>query len=138
MRDRPTLLVDTNILLRYLMADHPQFSQAAKRLIEEAGTGKIDLEIPFVTVMETVYTLKSFYRVKREDIGRELLNVLSAPGIRLIGPGRLLGAVEEFRTQNVSFGDACLAAEARQENLPVASFDKGLDGFPGIKRFEPK
>jgi predicted nucleic acid-binding protein len=130
--------VDTNILLRYLMADHPQHSHAAKRLMEEAGTGKIQLEIPLVAVMETVFTLQSFYRVPREDIGRELLKVLTAPGTKLAGPGWLLGAVDEFRSRNISFGDACIAAEARQENLPVASFDKDLDSFPGIKRFEPK
>jgi predicted nucleic acid-binding protein len=138
MRDRPTLLVDANILLRYLMNDHPQYGRAAKKLIEEAGAGKIVLEIPFITVLETIFTLQSFYRVPKTDIGRELLKVLSAPGIKLTGPPWLLGAVEEYRARNISFGDACIAAEARLENLAVASFDKGLDAFPGIKRFEPK
>jgi len=72
------------------------------------------------------------------DIAREFLKILSAPGIKLIGPAWILDAMEEYRTRNVSFGDACLAAEARIENLAIASFDRGLDSFPGITRFEPK
>jgi hypothetical protein len=46
--------------------------------------------------------------------------------------------VEDYRDKNVSFGDACLAAEAASARLPVASFDRGLDKFPALKRHEPK
>ena len=95
------------------------------------------LHVPFIAVTETIFTLQSFYRVEREDIAREFLKVLSAPGIKLAGPSWTLEAIEEYRARNVSFGDACLAAEARAEKLPIASFDRGLDGFAGIKRFEP-
>jgi predicted nucleic acid-binding protein len=132
------MLVDADFILRYLLDDHPQNGRAAKKLIEEAGAGKILLEIPFITVSDAIFRLQRIHRIPKANIGRELLKVLSAPGIKLTGPPWLLGAVEEYRTRNISFGDACIAAEARQENLPVASFDKGLDAFPGIKRFEPR
>jgi len=131
-------LVDTNVLLRYLMNDHPEHSEAARKLVEEAGRGKVALHVPFIAVAETIFTLQRFYRVAREDIGREFLKVLSAPGIKVVGPGWVLEAVEEYRTRNVSFGDACLAAEARTEKLPIVSFDRGLDSFAGVRRVEPK
>jgi predicted nucleic acid-binding protein len=136
--DQTIYLVDANVLLRYLMNDHPEHGRAAKKLIEQARSGRIALHVPFVAVMETIFTLQSFYKIEREDIGREFLKVLSAPGIKLVGPSWILDAIEESRTRNVSFGDACIAAEARMENLPIASFDRGLDSFSGIKRFEPK
>ena len=120
------------------MNDHPKHSGSARKLVEDAGSGRILLRVPFIAVAETIFTLQSFYGVAREDIAREFLKVLSAPGIKLAGPAWILEAVEEYGMRNVSFGDACLAAEARTEDLPVASFDRGLDSFPGIKRFEPK
>jgi predicted nucleic-acid-binding protein len=138
MRARPTYLVDTNVLLRYLVNDDPRSSQAARRLIEEAGSGKIDLEIPFISMVETIHVLERFYRVPRYEIGREIPKLLSAPGVKLLGSPWVLEALESYRTGNASFGDACIAAEARAEGLPVASFDRDFSGFPGIEWFEPK
>jgi predicted nucleic acid-binding protein len=138
MSEAVTYLVDTNVLLRYLMNDHPEHGESARKLIAKAGRGEVALHVPFIAVVETIFTLQRFYQVAREDIGREFLKVLTAPGIKVAGPEWVLEAVEEYRTRNVSFGDACLAAEARTQGLPIASFDRGLDKFSGVERFEPK
>ena len=130
-------LLDTNIVLRYLMNDHPEHSRAAKKLIENAGNGKVVLHMPFIAITETIFTLQKFYGIAREDIAREFMKVMTAPGVKLAGPSWVLQAVEEYGMRNVSFGDACLAAEARAENLAVASFDRGLDALPGLRRYEP-
>ena len=138
MSDPAEVLVDTNILLRFLMNDHPEHSKRAKALIERAGAGKVTLWVPFITIVETLFTLQSFYQIERGSIGLQLLKVLSAPGIKIAADSWILEAIEEYRTRNVSFGDACLAAEARYKNLQIASFDRGFDKFPGIVRFEAK
>jgi len=137
MSEAVTYLVDTNVLLRYLMNDHPEYGESARQLIAKAGGGEVSLLVPFIAVVETIFTLQRFYQVAREDIGREFLKVLTAPGIKVAGPEWVLEAVEEYRTRNVSFGDACLAAQARTQGLPIASFDRGLDKFSGVERFEP-
>ncbi|HEY8903869.1 MAG TPA: PIN domain-containing protein, partial [Chthoniobacterales bacterium] len=100
--------------------------------------GEITLRIPFITVAETVFTLQSTYGIDRADIGRELLKILNAPGIILTCPAWILDAIDEYRSRNISFGDACLAAAARAEGCEIASFDKGLNKFPGITRYNPK
>jgi predicted nucleic acid-binding protein len=135
---KPIYLLDTNILLRFLTNDHPSHGAAAKKLFEQAGSGKISLRIPFIVITETIFTLQSYYEIDREDIGRELLKLLTAPGVTTTCPNWVLEAVEDYRTRNVSFGDACLAAEAKADQLPVASFDRGLDKFPALKRHEPR
>ena len=134
----PAYLVDTNILLRFLTNDHPSHGVAAKRLFENAGSGKISLRIPLIVITETVFTLESYYEVERQDIGRELIKLLTAPGVTTTCPHWILEAVEDYRTRNVSFGDACVAAEARADQITVASFDRGLAKFPGIKLYEPR
>jgi predicted nucleic-acid-binding protein len=110
---------------------------AARHFFDEAAAGKLTIYIPFIAITETVFTLQSYYKVSRADIGRSLLTVLTAPGVKLTVPDWILDAVEMFRTRNVSFGDACVAAEAGSESFTVASFDRGLDRFPGLKRHEP-
>ena len=135
---KPTYLLDANILLRYLNNDHPVHGAAAKKLFADAGAGKVSLQMPFIAVTETIFTLQRLYQIDREDIGRELMKLLTAPGVALTCPRWILEAVEDYQTRNVSFGDACLAAEAKSEQIAVASFDRGLDKFPGLKRHEPK
>jgi predicted nucleic acid-binding protein len=137
-RPVPAYLVDTNILLRYLTNDEPTLAAAAQRLFERLKSGEVVLHIPFITVAETIFTLQSYYGIDRSDIGRELLKVLNARGVVLTCPAWVLDAVDEYRTKDVSFGDACLAAEARTTGCEIASFDKGLSKFPGVTRYEPK
>lgn len=138
MTARPAYLLDTNILLCFLTNDHPSHSAAAKKLFADAGAGKVSLRIPFIAITETVFTLQSYYGIDRADIGRELIKLLTAPGVALTCPAWVLEAVEDLQVRNVSFGDACLAAEATADRIAVVSFDRGLDRFPGVKRHEPK
>ena len=138
MSAKPTYLLDTNVLLRFLLNDHPAHGAAAKKLFEDAGSGKLALQVPSIAITEAVFTLQGYYKVDRADIGRELLKLLTAPGVKLTCPAWILEAVEDFRTRNISFGDACLAAEAAADHHSVASFDRGLDKFPGLKRHEPE
>ena len=135
---KPAYLLDANILLRFLTNDHRDHSAAAKKLFADAGSGKISLRIPFIAITETVFTLQRLYQADRADIGRELLKLLTAPGVALTCPHWVLEAVEDYQRRNVSFGDACLAAEAQADKISVASFDRGLDKFPRLKRHEPK
>ena len=131
-------LLDANILLRFLTNDHPIHGAASKKLFADAGSGKISLRIPFIAIAETIFTLQSYYEIDRADIGREILKLLTAPGVALTCPHWVLEAVEDYQARNISFGDACIAAEAKADQTPIASFDRGLDKFPGIKRHEPK
>jgi predicted nucleic acid-binding protein len=135
---KPTYLLDANILLRFLTNDHPGHGAAAKKLFEDAGSGKVSLRIPFIAITETVFTLQSYYEIDRADIGRELLKILTASGVTTTCPGWILEAIEDYQNRNVSLGDACVVAEAKADQLTVTSFDRGLDKFPGFKRHEPR
>jgi predicted nucleic acid-binding protein len=135
---KPVYLVDTNVLLRFLMNDHPGHAAAAKKLFKDAGAGEIAIRISLIAITESIYTLQSYYEIDRADIGRELMKLLTAPGVALTCPDWVLEAVGDYQTRNVAFGDACLAAEAKSMGVEVASFDRGMDKIPGLKRYEPK
>ncbi len=138
MTGAPHYLVDTNVLLRFFVGDDPAKARAAKTLVEQARTGKVVLEIPFITVSETVHTLRTFYGVERSMIARELLSFLKSTGIKLSFSAWLYEALDEYARRNVSFGDACIEAEARSRGIVIASFDRDFDGLEGVERYEPK
>jgi predicted nucleic acid-binding protein len=130
-------LVDTNILLRFLSGDPVRQAQAAKKLFSKAAAGEVVLDVSPVIVAETIYTLVSFYGVERKQSVEKLLLLLRQPGLRIRDSTQVFSALERLLTANVGFADAFLAAGGAEENVPVASFDRDLDKFRDIKRFEP-
>ena len=108
MTVKPGYLLDANILLRFLTNDHPVHSAATKKLFADAGSGKISLRIPFIAITETIFTLQSYYEIDRADIGRELLKLLTAPGVttaRRVAPGR--AKEDESSARSRDRGSAC-------------------------------
>ncbi len=105
--------------------------------MEQAEKRHINLEVPLITLIESVFTLGSFYKRNRKSIAEEIIKILNTPGINFRGPAWALEALEDFGGRKVSFGDACIAAEARRAKMPVASFDSDFDGVEGVVRIEP-
>jgi predicted nucleic acid-binding protein len=130
-------LVDTNILLRFLTGEPPPQAAAARRLFSGAAAGELVLDVSPVIVAEAFYTLHSFYGVERKEAAEKLLLLLRQPGLKIRESPQVFSALERLRTVNAGFADAFLAAGGAQENVPVASFDRDLDKFRDVKRFEP-
>ena len=63
-------LIDANIILRYLLEDHPQLSEEAKKIIEDGA-----FALPEV-LAEVVYVLKGVYKVGRREIAETLIDFL--------------------------------------------------------------
>jgi predicted nucleic acid-binding protein len=131
-------LVDTNILLRFLSGEPAAQAAAARNLFADAGAGKVVLDISPVIVAETLYTLLSFYGIERKAAAKKLALLLRQRGVKLREANQVLSALERLQTANVGFADAYLAAGAAEEAVSVASFDRDLDKFEDVTRYEPK
>lgn len=59
-------LIDANVILRYLLGDHPQMSKEAKKIIEDGA-----FTLPEV-LAEVIYVLKGVYKVERPEITKTL------------------------------------------------------------------
>jgi predicted nucleic acid-binding protein len=130
-------LVDTNILLRFLSGEPAAQAAAARRLFDRAAAGEVVLDVSPVIVAETLYTLLSFYGVQRRVAAEKLSHLLRQNGVKLRDSGQVLAALEYVRTANVGFADAFLAAGAREEEVAITSFDRDLDKFKDVARYDP-
>jgi predicted nucleic acid-binding protein len=120
------VLIDANIVLRFVLDDHPELSPRAAALFERAAGGELQLLIPSAILAECVYTLKSFYKLGRTEIASGLLDVLALPGVSALEEGAARGALRVFGERNVDFADAYLVALSLSLTLPVATFDQDL------------
>ena len=132
------VLVDANLILRYLTKDPPDMAEAALRIFDKAKSGKISLHILPLTVAEVVWVLESFYGYPKGKIAETISQFLLCEGLKVHELDILIEALELFREKNVDFADAFLAATAFQKGPRViCSFDQHFDRVYGITRLDP-
>lgn len=126
-------LVDTNLIVRYLVQDHPQHAKAAEKLFDACDRGEVILIVAPVVLAECVFVLESFYRHARRDIGASLSSLLSSPGVEIDRPGIYLDALKRYSRTKIHFVDCVLAAAAAEGGIPVATFDLGFRKFADVR-----
>lgn len=124
MPPRPKVhLIDTNVLLRYLVGDVAPQAEKARALMERLEAGTERAEVLESVVTEAAWTLESFYRVPRPEIAEKLATVLSFRGVHISRKNLLIRALAKFGSTSADFVDCLLATRAQQRDAAVYSFD---------------
>jgi predicted nucleic acid-binding protein len=130
--------LDTNILLRHLLGDHPEQSPRATAYFHRIEGGELKARVSDTVIFETVFTLQHHYRQPKAKIREALLPLIELPGIVLPGKTRLARVFELYVDQNLPFADAYHAVLMEQLKLvEIVSFDREFDRIKGIRRVEP-
>lgn len=117
-----TSLLDTNVILRYLLNDDPDHSPKAAALISSARSRPASLQILSHIVCEVVYILEGLdYR--KNDIFEALRDFGRVPGVKYAEERKILEALIEYKEKNIDFSDALLAAEAREQGKVIWTFN---------------
>lgn len=131
-------LLDTNLIIRYLTGEPKAQAEATKSLLERANAGNLTLRLSSLVVAEVVFVLTGkTYQFPRGDVKEALLPLLQWPQLDVQDREVLLNALDLFTHSKIDFVDACLAAEARLQQVAIASFDKDYDSISGITRIDP-
>lgn len=112
-------LIDANVILRYLLGDHPKMSEEAKQVIQDGA-----FTLPEVFA-EVVYVLKGVYKVERSEIAATLMEFLDE--IAIDNQEAMCEALSLFADTALDFVDCILIARHRILGDNVMSFDKKLN-----------
>ena len=115
------LLVDANIVLRYILNDHPELSARAAEVLE-----KHEASLPIEVVCEVVYVLQKVYHVPREQIQVKLGALLDEHLITIEKTEVLRRALSAYCTKNLDIVDALLWAYHSVDHHQVVTFDEKL------------
>ena len=130
--------LDTNVLLRHLLQDHPDHSPRATAYLLRVEHGEAGVETADTVVFETVFLLERHYRRPKAAIRDQLLDILELPGVVLPGKSHLRAVFDLYVRHNISFADAYHVVQMRRRGLTeILSFDRGYDRVPGVTRVEP-
>jgi predicted nucleic acid-binding protein len=126
-------LVDTNLIVRYLVQDHEQHAKAAGKLFDACDRGDVVLVVLPSVLAECVFVLESFYERPRGDIARALGGLISSPGVEIGESTIHLDALGRYARTKIHFVDCLIAATAAAEDTPVASFDRDFRKFADVR-----
>jgi predicted nucleic-acid-binding protein len=126
-------LVDTNLIVRYLVQDNEKHAKAAGRLFEACDRGDLVIVLLPAVLAECVFVLESFYEHPRGAIASALGTLISSPGVEIAEAPIHLDALERYRKIKVHFVDCLIAATASAENTPVATFDQDFRRFADVR-----
>lgn len=126
-------LVDTNLIVRHLVQDHEKHAKAAGKLFEACDRGDFEIVVLPVVLAECVFVLGSFYKHPRANIAAALATLISSPGIQISESAIHLDALDRYLRTKVHFVDCLIAAAARAEDTPVATFDEDFRKFGDVR-----
>jgi predicted nucleic-acid-binding protein len=120
-------VVDANVILRYLLADHPDHFQKADRFMSQVKEGETRIFIPEGVLIECVYVLIKIYKVPRPDIVKGLAGILNYKGVINDNRSLLIKSLHLFNDKNIDIVDAIVHALAKEKSWTYFTFDKDLD-----------
>jgi predicted nucleic acid-binding protein len=113
------LAIDTNLIVRFLVRDHPAQSAKAKALIEGE-----DVFVASTVVLETAWVLRSIYGYSNHQLGAALTAFGGLPRVTLEEPAVVAQALEWMKA-GIDFADALHLAKAHG-CTEFVSFDRGF------------
>ncbi len=131
--------LDTNIIVRHLLQDHPDHSRRSSLLIDRIAAGQVTVAISETVVFETVFVLNQIYDIPRADAAHQITVLLSLQGIVAATKAELLVTLDYWPRQSpLSFADCYHLVTTKSLGLDaIYSFDKKMGRYPGVERIEP-
>jgi len=126
-------LVDTNLIVRYLVQDHDKHARAAGKVFDACDRGDVGIVVLPVVLAECVFVLESFYRHPRTNIASALGRLISSPGVEISEVTVHLDALNRYKRTKAHFVDCLIAATAVAKNVPVATFDQDFRKFVDVR-----
>lgn len=128
------ILIDTNILARFLLDDIADQSERSRELFQSASRGETELFIPTTAVSELTWLLIKQKGYPKEVVIGLLLDVFQISSVLIENYWAVVKALRFLNKVNgLSFVDCYHLALAEELGISqIYSFDKKMDRYPGI------
>lgn len=125
LKDNRDVVIDTNLLVRYLTDDEPQKAKAVDALLNSAGKGEIKILIPSIVIAELVWVLESFYKMIADDITGLVEAILITPGVDTQDKSVIKGALKLYCSKKIDLIDAWIIEFTKVKGAKrIYTFDK--------------
>jgi len=120
------VLLDTNVLIRFLTRDNEEQYLKSVEIFRDIESGKVEAMLMDLIVVEAVYVLRRIYKHSKRDISSVLKKLLLYKYLYTENKLITFEALEIYANQNIDFADAMLCAKHKIEGFEIISFDQDI------------
>jgi predicted nucleic acid-binding protein len=120
------IVLDTNVLVSYLIEREPDQQRRADRLLRQAADRGFEAVLPQIVTTELVFVLTNLYHRPAGEVAEILRDLLSLPGVQGLDDLDWQTVLALWPERIPSFADAAVAAVAKRHRLAVATFDRAF------------
>ncbi len=125
MERRRRVVIDTNLLVRYLTGNDPRKAKAVDNLLSKAEMGELKILVPSIVIAELVWVLESFYQMHSTEIAKLIEAVLNTPGIEVTEKSIIATTLKLYRTKDIDLIDAWIIEFAKDRGIKtIYTFDR--------------
>jgi len=118
-------VIDTNLLVRYLINDDQKKAEAVDNLLDRAAKGEVRIIVPSVVIAELVWVLESFYQLKADAILELVEAIINTSGLDVTDKSTIISALRLYKSKNIDFIDAWIIEFAKERGVKtIYTFDK--------------
>ena len=115
-------ILDTNIILRYLLNDDEEQSNKSLKIIENN-----EIFIPNEVIVEVIYVLSKTYKFSKTDVNDIVTSLLNEENIIFQNKDIIKVTMSTYVAENLDVIDCMLYAYKICENYDIETFDKKLN-----------
>jgi predicted nucleic acid-binding protein len=119
-------LIDTNIIIRFLVGDHAQHLVQSNAIFSKIEACEIEVHILEPVVMEVFFVLTKFYKLPKTEVINDLKRILSLDGVVNDDKLILFETLSIVENKNIDFVDALLCAKKNLQGFDIISFDNDI------------
>ena len=130
-------MLDTNVIVRFLIGEKKEKFEGVFDFFKSIEQGKIDVELKLIVLFQTIFVLKSYYKVPKDRIINTTMGLLEFNGLKIKEKRIIERMLELWNSNNIEIVDAYLIASLEKDSQNILySYDKDFDKFK-INRIEP-
>lgn len=126
-------LLDTNLIIRFLINDEPQKVSKVEKLLKDKNNRNILLD---TVVAEIIWVLSSYYSLYKKDIVEKIRALIHVSTIEC-NAFLLNRSLTLWEENNISYIDAYLSSVAELGNITLYTYDQKFNSIKSIKTKQP-
>jgi predicted nucleic-acid-binding protein len=123
--------VDTNVIVRLLVADDEKQAEAASRYLKEHCSSEDPALLSDIVLVECAWVLEDVYDYSRSQIGEAIDGLLATAQLRAADASTVSTALQRFRSSSADFADCLLGVNNQSAGCEyTATFDRKASKLP--------
>jgi len=119
-------LIDTNVLVRFLVNDNEEQYQKSQEIIARIETGASSVELLSEVIMEVLFVMTKYYGADLGSVASDIKTILAFYGVVNRNKHILIVALDIMVEKKIDYVDALICAKKRLEGYEWISFDLDL------------